>query len=32
MMIFFVSNTIETQLITSGAFEIYLNGKKNSTF
>lgn len=26
-MIFFISNAIETQLITTGAFEIYLNGK-----
>ena len=26
LMIFFLSNAIETQLITSGAFEIYLNG------
>lgn len=26
LMIFFISNAIETQLITSGAFEIYLNG------
>jgi len=25
MMIFFISNAIETQLITTGAFEIYLN-------
>lgn len=25
LMIFFISNAIETQLITSGAFEIYLN-------
>jgi hypothetical protein len=27
LMLFFISNAIETQLITSGAFEIYLNGK-----
>ena len=26
LMIFFISNAIETQMITSGAFEIYLNG------
>lgn len=26
LMLFFISNAIETQLITSGAFEIYLNG------
>lgn len=27
MMTFFLSNAIETQLITTGAFEIYLNGE-----
>lgn len=26
LMLFFISNAIETQLITSGAFEIFLNG------
>ena len=26
-MIFFLSNAIETQLISTGAFEIYLNGE-----
>jgi len=30
MMIFFISNAIETQMITTGAFEIYLNGKSSS--
>lgn len=28
-MIFFLSNAIETQLISTGAFEIYLNGELN---
>ncbi len=27
LMLFFISNAIETQLISTGAFEIYLNGK-----
>lgn len=27
MMTFFLSNTIESQLLASGAFEIYFNGK-----
>lgn len=30
LMLYFISNTIETQLISTGAFEIYLNGNKNS--
>ncbi len=27
MMTFFLSNTIESQLLASGAFEIFFNGK-----
>jgi hypothetical protein len=27
MMTFFISNAIETQMITTGAFEVYLNGR-----
>jgi selT/selW/selH-like putative selenoprotein len=27
LMLFFISNAVETQLVSTGAFEIYLNGK-----